>query len=270
MVIKETSLELLIPSVPKYCVYILMNHDAIVYIGTTQMGIRGIFENKNFSSIVNKVLLIEAKDAINMLKIQNDMIIKYKPANNNQLNNLAHRVSTLKYDFEPIYFFSKRAIDNLIDNSGVDVIHIGDIDYLDDKNYNSLFTYADDTIMDKDINKDLSPSMLNVLDIMINHGGILYKAKHHSIWFYDLDTWNSLLNDYKQKVEWAEDYNFEFFISYKSVLNDLESKSIFCVPKSFWYTSCITSQLKALANRNFVSLNLSEGICKLTNKKYLE
>lgn len=266
MNIEEKSLELELPKVPKYCVYVLLDHDSIIYIGTTQKGMIGIFNNKHINDNVNKVLFIEAKNEIHMLQIQNNMIIKYRPKGNTCLNNLAHRVSALKHDFEEIYYFNKSTINKLIHDSGIDVIHIGRTDYLDDKNYNILFTYASDFIMDKNVNKELSPHMQSILDIMINHGGILYKSKNDSIWFYDLETWNNLQDDYIRKVEWAESYGFEFFIRNQDILNNLESQNEFYIPKSFWYALYITSQLKALANRNLVSLNLSEGICTLNNK----
>lgn len=267
MNIVERSLELELPKVPKYCVYIFLDHKSIIYIGTTQKGMAGIFSNKYFNDNVNKVLLVTAKNEIHMLQIQNDMIIKYRPIKNICLNKLAHRVSTLKHDLEPIYYFNKNAVKDLIDNSGVDVIHIGNTDYLNDEDYYTLFTYASDTVIDKNISKDLSPNMRDILDIMINNGGALYKAKHNSIWFYDLETWNNLCDDYNKKVEWAKDYDIEFFIYHKDALNNLESQIEFCMPEKFWYTLGITSQLKALSNRNLVSLNLSEGICTLKSKE---
>lgn len=268
MKMEEFALEL--PRVPQYCVYVFLNHGSIIYIGTTQKGMSGIFSSKYFGDNVDKVLFIEAKNEVDMLQKQNEMIIKYRPIKNTCLNKLSYRVSALKHNLEPIYYFNKRDINNLIDESGVTVIHIGNTDYLNKEDYNTLFTYASDIIMDKDSNKDLSPQMRGILDIMISYGGTLYKAKNHSIWFYDLEVWNNLYNDYNRKVEWDSDYDFEGFLFNKELLNNLESPIKFCIPESFWYTLGITGQLKALANRRLVSLNLSEGICTLTNKKYLK
>lgn len=268
MDIEEKYLGFEIPKVPKYCVYILLDHDSIIYIGTTQKGMTGIFNNKHINDKVNKILFIEAKNEIHMLQIQNNMIVKYRPKDNTCLNNLAHRVSTLKYKLEEIYYFNKSTVNKLIDNSGVDVIRIGCTDYLDDENYHILFTYASDFITDKYNNKELSPLMNNILNIMINNGGLLYRSKYGSFWFYDLETWNRLQDDYMKKTEWAEDYDLECLIDNQQILNELENSNGFCIPKSFWYTTFITSQLKALSNRKLISLDLLEGKCTLTNKKY--